>query len=57
MFGSAATKMLLFKVDKDQWPQLVPFLIYLNRLDMNQIDDIMLTVILDEKIINDLRNL
>lgn len=57
MFGNAATSMLMFKVGKDHWSQLVPFLVYLNRLSIEQINDIMHTTVMDESIINELKGL
>lgn len=32
VFGDAVTNMLFFKVDRDDWPALVPFLVYTNRM-------------------------
>lgn len=57
VFGNATTNMLLFKVDKVQWTYLIPFLIYLNRLTNEQLDEIMVDINLNETIINELRNL
>ena len=31
IFGEATTKMLFHKIEEDLWPQLVTFLVYLNR--------------------------
>lgn len=31
VFGEAATPMLFFKIDRDMWPQLKTFIIFLNR--------------------------
>lgn len=57
IFGDAATPMLLFKVGKEHMQHLVPFLIYLNRLTIEQIDQIMITTTLNQTIIEELRNL
>lgn len=57
MFGNAATKMLLFKIGKEHWSHLVPFLIYLNRLTIEQLDEIMLTTTLNDTIVMELRKL
>lgn len=32
LFGEASTDMLFFKIDREYWPALVTFLIYLNRV-------------------------
>lgn len=32
LFGDALTNMLFFKIDKDDWPTLTTFLVYLNRM-------------------------
>ena len=32
LFGNGCTDMLFFKVEKEYWPQLVTFLVYLNRM-------------------------
>ena len=57
LFGLAATRMLMFKVSRDYWAQLIPFLIYLNRLTEEQINTIMIDICLDDTITNELRNL
>lgn len=57
VFGSAATKMLMFKVEKDQWSKLVPFLLYLDRLSIQDITEIANELIIDEAITYELRNL
>ena len=57
VFGSAATKMLMFKVEKDQWPKLVPFLLYLDRLSIQDITEIANELVIDELIAAELRNL
>ena len=43
IFGEAATPMLFFKIDRDLWPPLKSFLIFLNRFPdypRNQLHDI-----------------
>ena len=57
VFGNAATEMLLFKIEKEYWSYLMPFLIYLNRLSIEQIDSIMVSTILNNEIVVELRNL
>lgn len=57
VFGISATSMLLFRVSKDHWKYLVPFLIYLNRLDSEQLSEIVINTVMDETIIKDLREL
>ncbi len=32
LFGDAVTNMLFFKIDRQDWPALVPFLVYINRM-------------------------
>ena len=32
LFGDVVTNMLFFKVDREDWPALAPFLIYTNRM-------------------------
>lgn len=32
LFGDALTNMLFYKIDKDDWPTLTTFLVYLNRM-------------------------
>jgi len=32
LFGDAVTNMLFFKIDRQDWPTLVPFLVYINRM-------------------------
>ena len=53
LFGQeASTKMLFFKIDKKQWPQLKSFLIYLNRMPA---DNMLIEV--DEKVLESLRKI
>ena len=60
VFGAAATPLLFYKTDRDHWPILKTFLVFLNRMPMEQIvtggvreDEIPL----DYKIINILRKI
>tara|TARA_B100001996_G_C18514566_1_gene536823 strand:+ start:244 stop:621 length:378 start_codon:yes stop_codon:yes gene_type:complete len=60
VFGGAATPLLFYKTDRDHWPILKTFLVFLNRMPMEQIvtggvreEDIPL----DYKIINILRKI
>jgi len=32
IFGESTTKMLFHKIEEDLWPQLITFLVYLNRM-------------------------
>ena len=32
IFGEATTKMLFYKIEEELWPQLITFLVYLNRM-------------------------
>lgn len=52
LFGSAATKMLFFKINKKYWPQLKTFLVYLNFMPEEEIE-----IPLDNKIIEALRKI
>lgn len=59
IFGEATTKMLFYKIEEDLWPQLITFLVYLNRMPETIPDyGINLTDIkLDESIIAVLRKI
>jgi hypothetical protein len=59
IFGEATTKMLFYKIEEDLWPQLITFLVYLNRMPETIPDyGINLTDIkLDETIIAVLRKI
>lgn len=59
IFGEATTKMLFYKIEEDLWPQLITFLVYLNRMPENIPEfGIRLTdVKLDETIIAVLRKI
>ena len=48
LFGAAAYDMLFFKIEKDYWPSLVTFLLYLNRISEEKAAEISLdTTIVD----------
>ena len=60
VFGEATTPLLFYKIDKEHWPILKTFLVFLNRMPMEQIitggvrgDDIQL----DMKVISILRKI
>lgn len=59
IFGPAATRMLFYKIDPEQWDVLVTFLLYLNRMPETlpeygiRLSDIKL----DETVINVLRKI
>jgi hypothetical protein len=58
VFGSATTKMLFFKIEKEFWPQLKTFLVFLNYMPMEVIADKRIQesdIPLDENIIKVLR--
>jgi hypothetical protein len=60
VFDSAATPMLFFKIDKEHWSVLKTFLVFLNRMPMEQIvtggvRDV--DIPLDFKVINILRKI
>lgn len=58
VFGEAATKMLFFKIDKEFWPQLKTFLVFLNYMPIEVIADRRIqesNIPLDEQIVNVLR--
>lgn len=52
IFGEALTPMLFFKIDKEHWPSLKPFLLYLGRLSEDETD-----IPLDQTIIDVLRKI
>lgn len=59
LFGDALTDMLFFKVEKEYWPVLITFLVYLNRMP-DHVDDygIKLSEIsLDQTVISALRKI
>lgn len=54
VFGiSASNKMVYYKIQKEYWPTLKPFLVYLDYLPENE----MVEVPLDEKVVEKLRKL
>lgn len=59
IFGEATTKMLFYKIEEDLWPQLITFLVYLNRMpeSMPEFGIKLSDVKLDETIIAALRNI
>lgn len=57
MFGQATTNMLLFKIGTEHMHYLLPFLLYLDRLSMEQIAHIALTTVPNEVVMAELRNL
>ena len=59
IFGEATTKMLFYKIEEDLWPQLITFLVYLNRMP-ESIPELGITlsdIKLDETIIAVLRKI
>lgn len=59
LFGDALTEMLFFKVEKEYWPTLITFLVYLNRMP-EQIDDCgikLSEIVLDQNVISVLRKI
>ena len=59
VFGSNATRMLFYKVDKDYWEVLVTFLIYLGHMpeEIPEYNLVLSDIKLDEKVIAVLRKL
>jgi hypothetical protein len=60
VFGEATVPILFFKIDKEFWPQLKTFLVYLNYLKEHTLIDKKIVeemVSLDTNIINKLRNI
>lgn len=59
IFGDHVTNMLFFKVEKEYWPQLATFLIYLERMPENlpQHGIKMSDITLDTQIVSALRNI
>lgn len=59
IFGDSTTRMLFYKIESDLWPQLITFLVYLNRMPETipeygvRLSDIKL----DEEIITALRKI
>lgn len=59
LFGDALTEMLFFKVEKEYWPTLITFLVYLNRMP-ERIDDYgikLSEIVLDQNVISVLRKI
>lgn len=59
LFGDAMTEMLFFKVEKEYWPTLITFLVYLNRMP-ERIDDYgikLSEIVLDQNVISVLRKI
>lgn len=59
IFGEHATNMLFFKIDKEYWPALTTFLVFLGRMpeELPQYNIKLSEIELDEYIINVLRNI
>jgi len=59
IFGAAATRMLFFKIDRDNWDVLVTFLIYLGHMPetLPEFNLILSDIKLDETIISVLRKI
>lgn len=53
LFGDAATEMLFHKMDKNDWPGLSTFLVYINRMP----DDRLIDIGIDQTIASVLRKL
>ena len=59
IFGPSATRMLFFKIDKDNWDVLVTFLLYLGHMPetLPEFNIILSDIKLDETIISVLRKI
>lgn len=59
VFGDGATKMLFHKLEEDLWPQLITFLVFLNRMpeEMPEFGIKLSNIKLDETIISVLRKI
>lgn len=59
IFGPAATRMLFYKIDPEQWDVLVTFLLYLNRMPetLPEYNIRLSDIKLDEKVIEVLRKI
>ena len=53
LFGDALTDMLFFKIEKEYWPALITFLVYLNRIPEDKYSEVQL----DQDIISVLRKI
>jgi hypothetical protein len=59
IFGTVTTRMLFFKIEESLWPQLVTFLVFLNRMpeEIPEFGIKLSDISLDEKIIAVLRKI
>lgn len=57
VFGNNATNMIMFKIERDLWKYLIPFLVYLNRLDEQTLALYLININLDNEIISKLQTL
>ena len=59
IFGEATTKMLFYKIEEELWPQLITFLVYLNRMPetISEYGINLTDIKLDETIITVLRKI
>lgn len=59
VFGDAFTNMIFFKIDKEFWPTLITFLVYVNRMpDVIDNYGIKLSdIVLDQNVISALRKI
>lgn len=59
VFGDAFTNMIFFKIDKEYWPTLITFLVYVNRMpDVIDNYGIKLSdIVLDQNVISALRKI
>jgi hypothetical protein len=52
VFGDALNPMLFMKIDREHWPILKPFLVYLGRLDEGEV-----YIPLDQRVVDTLRKI
>lgn len=57
VFGSSATKMLFFKIEEEYWAVMKSFLVYLNRIPIEQIGGTEPHIPLDANVLDTLRKL
>lgn len=57
VFGESATKMLFFKIEEEYWAVMKSFLVYLNRLPIEQIGGSEPHIPLDANVLETLRKL
>jgi len=59
LFGDALTKMLFLKIDEEDWPILVTFLVYLNRMpdEIEECGIKLSNIVLDKDVVIALRKL